>query len=195
MACRLDKLAFAVLPIVATLFSACAAQPVEDSEAPDTTFSTVDEQDEGTSFNGWTQSVSGSVEAGFGLTYFEHTFSRSSGDATRGGGGCLTIWTNNGCSSDANCQAPAQSSYGPSAYGYCYSGRCYSRPGSQADFCSLSPNRGPGVVSKVSFSTYGNAYVVGCMTKTSGPNTACGGTNTGLYMRMMHYLPISIVQP
>jgi hypothetical protein len=30
---------------------------------------------------------------------------------------------------------------------------------------------------------YSNVGMVGCMTKTAGPNTACGGTDTSLYMR------------
>jgi hypothetical protein len=27
------------------------------------------------------------------------------------------------------------------------------------------------------------SYALGCMTKAAGPNTACGGTDTSLYMR------------
>jgi hypothetical protein len=74
--------------------------------------------------------------------------------------------------------------WGSQAHGYCYSGACWYRAGSQASDCALSPNRTAGTLTKSVSTAMGYGYgVLGCMTKTSGPNTACGGTNTSLYVR------------
>jgi hypothetical protein len=168
--------------VFAASVSACAAEPLHDREAPETTLESLDEADQGTSYNGWSQSVYASYNWCMSVGSFDHTLSRSSGDSTRGGGGCAVEWqSGSSCSADSTCVASAQSMYGASAYGYCYSGQCYLRPGSQATYCSLNANRSPGTVTGL---VLGSAqHVVGCMTKTAGPNTACGGTNTSLYMR------------
>jgi hypothetical protein len=48
----------------------------------------------------------------------------------------------------------------------------------------MSPNRTNSAIAIPGFAT--SPYVgLGCMTKTAGPNTACGGTNTSLYMRLV----------
>jgi hypothetical protein len=167
---------------------ACAAQPANEENAPEIVSDSVDEQDEGYSYNGWQQ-----------IAWYEwnycsqapnsasQTFVRSYGDATRGGGACYVKSTGVGCSSDSTCLANAVATYGGSAYGYCFAGSCYSRPGSQASYCSLSPNRGPSTVNVPNaFSGDiwdGTNHLLLCMTKTAGPNPACGGTSTSQYMR------------
>jgi hypothetical protein len=178
---------FIAAPLLAVL-SACTGEPVSEEQTPDTSLDVLDEQDQGTSYNGWTQAVSGVYLNTYGgIITVHHTLSRSYGDATRGGGGCFVVRRpGTSCSADSQCQADAQAAYGASAYGYCFSGQCYARPGSQASYCALNPNRSPGTVSSgfISGSPYtANEYGLGCMTKTAGPNTACGGTNASLYMR------------
>jgi hypothetical protein len=179
-----------VLGIVAVVvFSGCAAT-AEAEDAPTVFEDSIDEADIGTSWNGWDQSIVGTTCVNANLAQVSHTFVRSSGDATRGGGVCGTIVSSTACTTvgdDSFCLGMAHALYGQSAYGYChpvpFSGpKCLYRPGSQADYCSLSPNRGAGTVSKTINDKRVN-YMVGCMTKTAGPNTACGGTNQGLYMR------------
>jgi hypothetical protein len=172
---------------VALSASACAAEPVESTsdEAPTADLGAIDPQDEGSGYNGWLHETSIIVQANYGFTTLTNTFWRNGGEATRGGGGCYVVGTGAGCSSDATCLSSAQATYGASAWGYCYQGGCYARPGSQAAYCSLSPNRSPGQATNAwfSISLAGNQYGLSCLTKTGGPNTACGGTNTSLYMR------------
>jgi hypothetical protein len=173
--------------------SACAStEAPAEADAPEATLDdAIDERDEGTSYNGWTQTADVRLNLFVNAYIMTHTFTRSSGDATRGGGGCFVIRKpGTSCSSDATCTTAAQAQYGASAYGYCYSGVCYSRPGGQSPYCALAPNRSPGVVNALwGADPYApwtnNEFVVGCMTKTAGPNPACGGTNTSLYMRTM----------
>jgi hypothetical protein len=185
-------LAFGLTSVVGSV--ACATEPATDvTDAPEAAIDSLDTADEGDSYNGWTQSVPNFFACYDWYLFpqsdqfwFQHTFTRSSGDSTRGGGGCVVNQTGTSCSSDSTCLGLAQSTYGASAYGYCYSGLCYSRPGSQSDFCTLNPNRAPGTIDKLTWnrnSTLSNSYVLGCMTKTAGPNTACGGTDTSQYMR------------
>jgi hypothetical protein len=180
----------------AIALTACTAEP-SGSEAPDAVLDSLDESDEGASWNGWTQSHSGWLYAYLSFTQVSHTLSRSFGDNTRGGGACFVRSTGVGCSSDATCLGNAQAQYGASAWGYCYSGSCYSRPGAQATYCSLNPNRGAGTVTATFPSTWpvGNEYALGCMTKTAGPNTSCAGTNASLYMRLVTPQQVSWANP
>jgi hypothetical protein len=176
--------------------TACTAERAdENADAPSIASETLDERDEGTTYNGWSQYAFGQWELYSSVFYVASWLNRSSGDATRGGGTCFVRRTGTGCSSDATCTSLAQSTYGASAYGYCYSGVCYNRPGSQASYCALNPNRAPGFIQvdppRSAVATDGNDYALGCMTKTAGPNTACGGTNGSLYMRMVD--PVLIV--
>jgi hypothetical protein len=176
----------------AVAVSACAAEPAPEDEGAEATLPELDslaEQDVGASWNGWTQNTI----AGYCIDiawqqWAYHELVRSYGDNSRGGGACLTIRRQPlaYCSSDADCLGGAQSTYGGSAYGYCNEGVCHDRPGSQATYCGLSPNRGPGDLIDAGWQvgqSFAHWFVVGCMTKTAGPNTACGGTNTSLYMR------------
>jgi hypothetical protein len=172
--------------------SACAAEPVS-AEAPETTLDSLDVADEGSTYNGWYQYAGGVYSTLTGTVTFHHGLTRFSGDTSRGGGACLVVETANTCSVDSDCLAGAQLFYGSSAYGYCYTGVCYSRPGSQATHCALNPNRsaaaGNMLLTKPEYYADDRPYhAVACMTKTAGPNTACGGTNTSNYMRVMHYL-------
>jgi hypothetical protein len=170
----------------AALSMACAAEPEVTESVPESTLDRLEEQDIGGGYNGWTQGVFAFSEGS--SIYVEHTLSRSSGDTTRGGGACFVVAAPSvSCSDDSTCVSYATSAYGSSAYGYCYLGQCYSRPGSQADFCVMNPNRTAGTLSRTSYGSFNpmDSYVVGCMTKTAGPNTACGGTNPGLYMRTL----------
>jgi hypothetical protein len=166
--------------------TACAAEPTNEQEenAPEAVLDAADSQDEGTEYNGWSQSMFFTVQICVSGGGAAHTLTRSYGDATRGGGACYVERTTTSCSSDSTCLGVATAQYGGSAYGYCYQGTCYSRPGSQASWCANNPNRAPGHVYppyQTNFS--GTGALLGCMTKTAGPNTACGGTNTSLYMR------------
>jgi hypothetical protein len=174
--------------VTAIGLTACAADPSEeDGKAPELTLDAIDPADEGTSYNGWTQQPVIDNHYCLGFVAVGHILSRSSGDATRGGGACQVRRTATSCSSDALCLSNAQAQYGAAAWGYCYAGKCYTRPGAQSTYCVLNPNRAPGAVqfsaSPSSLSPDGSDYAIGCMTKTAGPNTACGGTNTSLYMR------------
>jgi hypothetical protein len=178
---------------------ACSAERSStEEEAPSAALDTLDPADEGASYNGWTQTPSGMVYMYMGFGQLDHTFSRAGGEATRGGGACFVYQQpGSSCSSDSPCLSAAQAAFGASAYGYCYSGVCYSRPGSQTDYCALNPNRAPGSVTKL-WPSYGVNYyehILGCMTKTGGPNTACGGTNTSLYMRYVVPAAISTANP
>jgi hypothetical protein len=169
--------------------SACATETASDGEeAPAADLDAVDPADQGESYNGWTQYAFGNYCTDlFNYARFGHYLVRSSGDTTRGGGGCYVKWTGVGCGSDDPCIANAQAQYGSGAWGYCYSGTCYSRPGVQSIYCALGPNRSDGsmLMGGGQESMNANSAVVGCMTKTAGPNTACGGTNASLYMRTL----------
>ena len=62
-------------------------------------------------------------------------------------------------------------------------------------YCNVNPSRSPSTFSSPSSVALGltdhvmwapgvvPTYALGCMTKTAGPNTACGGSNPSLYMR------------
>jgi hypothetical protein len=183
----MNTLKFVSLCAAAALMSvACAEKPVDEAEAPEVALEDVDMQDMGTSWNGWSQGAW--VEIGFcsGINRITSDFARYSGDSTRGGGVCLVQQWGTACTNDSDCTAYGQSMLGPSVYGYCVSGSCNVRPGSQADWCTLNPNRGPGMLHKYVGGGVSNYGVVGCMTKTAGPNTACGGTNQSLYMRVFN---------
>jgi hypothetical protein len=175
--------AFFGIAAIAVAASACATENTDESDAPIASLEALEERDEGTSYNGWTQSLAAEVYTVMGISVFNHTLTRSYGDATRGGGACFVTSTGSSCSSDATCLASAQATHGAAAWGYCYANQCYTRPGAQASYCSMSPNRSAGTVQGVWLMPYSTNYALGCMTKTAGPNTACGGTNGGLYMR------------
>jgi hypothetical protein len=172
---------FVGLGAIAVSVACTAAVPNGDVDFTSDTDDSLAAMDVGTSYNGWTQSVSGTYCSMSGARTLNHTLSRSSGDTTRGGGGCTVVAKGTSCSTDSNCQAAATAEYGSSAWGYCYNGSCYSRPGGQ-ELCFLNPNRAPGTIGgDVGMGESFN--VLGCMTKTAGFNTACGGTNGSLYMR------------
>jgi hypothetical protein len=193
---RFDTLVLVTSVVTALTASACANEVHEDdtSTAPTASLDTLEDQDQGTSYNGWAQISQLMLDYCWPseMTLW-HELKRTSGDASRGGGGCYVRRTTTSCSSDSTCTSMAQAQYGASAYGYCYSGTCYNRPGSQANLCSMAPQRVPNVGTShvlwrsvaVAPPVDGNDFMVGCMTKTAGPNTACGGTNSSLYMRSM----------
>jgi hypothetical protein len=168
------------------VLSACSPETSAEEIAPSALLDELSDLDQGTSYNGWTQSVTATYYAMCGTTWGRHRLTRSSGDATRGGGTCLTVRkASTTCSSDSTCVTAARAEYGPSAYGYCYSGICYSRPGG-ADNCVTSANRSSGTLDVIIDGANGvNRYFVGCMTKTAGPNPACGSTDSSSYMRTM----------
>jgi hypothetical protein len=172
--------------LAALAVTACAAETAPTNEAPEASLDTLDSEDEGTSYNGWSQHVWGTLYVNTYYATINSGFTRSYGDATRGGGACLVRQTHISCSDDSNCLFHAQSSYGSSAWGYCYSGACYLRPGDQS-LCTLSPNRAAGgLFLGAGIDVTGSEHILGCMTKNGGPNTACGGTNTSLYMRTVN---------
>jgi hypothetical protein len=185
---KISKLLFGAAGVLLSIVG-CATEPAPASEAPELETSGPIEQTDGYSYNGWHQ---------FPIAWFNYEstavsvsshFTREYGDATRGGGFCLVYArTAATCSADSDCLSAAQTQFGASAYGYCFSGTCYDRPGSQAAFCNVNPNRSPGAIagwqtSTVTYPNHGDPAVLGCMTKTAGPNTGCGGTNAALYMR------------
>jgi hypothetical protein len=180
------KMAVVLGIVSATTVVACSSETVSAGDAPAVESDAIDERDEGTSYDGWSQFaiVIEDCYPGEGGYWgqLQHTLSRSSGSSTRGGGACNVVYNGTSCSSDATCTSIAQSAYGSGAYGYCYSGACYSRPGSAVNNCVTNPNRSPGTVTGTSMP---GTHVVGCMTKGGGPNTACGGTDTSQYMRTM----------
>jgi hypothetical protein len=174
LACAFATAAFA---------TACAGKETgTDGDAPDLALDALEQADMGDTYNGWTQTLTYACDMCRAEDdVMQHTFTRSYGDSTRGGGACAVAWTPNSCSDDSSCVTLAQGYYGSSAYGYCVSNRCYIRTGSQAAYCTMGPNRGAGTL-QMNFGSM--AYdAIGCMTKTAGPNTACGGTNPSLYMR------------
>jgi hypothetical protein len=184
--------------------SACTTDPPAGGETPATTFDGLDERDQGVVYNGWYQWMSGAFDAELITATFTHNFTRSSGDTARGGGGCLVRKTGRSCSDDSTCTTQAQTLYGASAWGYCYSGACYDRPGSQATHCALNPNRsaanGNMTLTKAAYPVahtfnQDDYYTLGCMTKTAGPNTACGGTDTSLYMRVVSRMDYVVQDP
>jgi hypothetical protein len=179
--------------MIAMAAAACAAQPADEGNAPDVASDSVDEQDQGYVYNGWSQ-----------ISWYEYNacgnyphsasqwLSRSYGDASRGGGACYVKSTGASCSADTTCTTAAVAQYGAGAYGYCYSGTCYSRPGTQAAYCALNPNRANGHTVNVpnAFNDVwgGNNHLILCMTKTAGPNLSCGGQDTSQYMRSLNSL-------
>jgi hypothetical protein len=164
----------------------CAPVTEQATSAPEVAAESVAPRDVGTSYDGWTQSLAYTISTSSGSGTYHHALSRASGDSTRGGGACAVVrQPGSSCSADDTCTTAAQNVHGPSAYGYCYSGECYFRPGAQASFCALNPNRSPGTLTGAPTWYSDDDYVVGCMTKTAGPNTACGGSNASLYMRTM----------
>jgi hypothetical protein len=180
----MTKLIVVSMAALAVATSACARETAMTGEAPELEASSLDEKDEGASFNGWTQSPSYHFDdCDGGDLYLQSTFARSYGDATRGGGVCYVEHeVGTSCSSDASCTGLAQAQWGGGAFGYCYSGTCFTRPGAANQYCLQNPNRSAGTVGLwVSGNKF--QYALGCMTKTAGPNTACGGTNSSLYMR------------
>jgi hypothetical protein len=188
---------FSVTTVLAVvLIGGCSAESTD--MVPTVETDDLDLRDQGTSYNGWTQSISGSTffYSAYGDWSFtaNHTMTRTSGDATRGGGACAVYLSGTSCTNDTPCVTAAQSQFGSTAYGYCYSGTCYLRPGSQANYCALNPNRGPGTLTK-NLTNQTGAIVhgaIGCMTKTAGLNAACGGTDSSLYMRTYTSWNISI---
>jgi hypothetical protein len=176
-------IAFSFAGVAGLLGAGCAADPASNTEAPSVATDTTDVADEGDSYAGWSQTPYLYIPMCGGQAYIMHTLTRSSGDSTRGGGGCAVVATGASCSSDSTCLSAAQASYGSAAYGYCYAGACYSRPGSQSDYCALNPNRGSGNIWKYPPGSAWTDFALGCMTKTAGPNTACGGTDASQYMR------------
>jgi hypothetical protein len=178
--------------------TACAAERRDEGAAPVVSEAEVaiTPADEGTSYNGWWQDArlywpTCNEPYWAEMTHWVH---RDYGDSTRGGGACYVQATSTGCSSDSTCVSLAQSTFGGSAYGYCYQGACYSRPGSQSTFCVMNPNRtdayglGTYLPKSSMYGAFWLDFALGCMTKTAGPNTACGGTNSSLYMRTLSAL-------
>jgi hypothetical protein len=167
--------------------SACASETPAEDDAPLALNDAIDPRDEGTSYNGWTQFADAYYDQCASLYGVRSILTRSSGDWTRGGGVCFVMPMGESCSSDSTCLTSAQSMYGSSAWGYCYSGSCYGRPGSQGTYCTLNPDRSSGSTLNKNDLPWipMNGAALGCMTKTAGPNTACGGTNTSLYMRTL----------
>ena len=158
----------------------------------------VDVADYGYSWNGWSQFPTGTWYTETNSYVGEHVLTRTSGDATRGGGGCFTISaTVANCTegSDTSCTQEAIAKYGTSAYGYCSGGWCYYRPGSQSTYCAVNPNRAPGTLTfsgsypKIGLEPH-RTHALGCMTKTAGPNTACGGTDASQYVRVVQGLVV-----
>jgi hypothetical protein len=188
----------AALTVVGLASVGCGAQELESGEAPEATSDLLDLRDEGTSYNGWSQNPFYSHSYSSNSHTWGIAFSRSYGDSTRGGGTCLTVPAefvgyNNRCKFDDECNLVAQDIYGSTAYGYCYASLCYFRPGSQASWCLTNSNRNPGeyygdpgVAAAFLNETGHYPYPLGCMTKAAGPSTACGGTNTSLYMRTVN---------
>lgn len=179
---------------LASLLVACATTATGD--APEAALESVDELDEGTTWNGMTQILLGKSSGASALV--AHTIS---GSGNRGGGGCVTVREGSACTSDATCTTAAKAKYGSLAYGYCYQSQCYDRPGGIA-FCSTNQNRwstpnSPHSLMKaytLPSSTYapnpaswldGNVYALGCMSKSWGPSGECGGTDPEAYMRTM----------
>lgn len=165
----------------------CAAEP-QIANAPEVDDLGVAEADEGWAYNGWSQVLSYTIWLGSQYPEWRQTLTRSFGDSTRGGGACSVIVTSTACSSDALCVSNAQASYGPSAWGYCYQSKCHSRAWSQSVGCIIGSSRSSGntVIGPTggtgTYQGWADA-VLGCMTKTAGPNSACGGTDPSAYVR------------
>ena len=164
--------------------------------APEVEDVTLGEEDFGTSWNGWSISAYGERWWKEGETDFWVTFTRSFGDTTRGGGGCLVRRVpNSSCTSDSQCAFYPWSGDG---YGYCVRNVCYAPAGGQSTPCALGLNHTPGTtLFKAVFFPKADTdmnnlnyshYTLTCMTKTAGPNTACGGTNTSAYMRDVFFI-------
>jgi hypothetical protein len=168
-----------------------------ESDAPDIALDTASEADEGDSYNGWSQGIIAYYEVSYGWVNASQTFYQNYGDSSRGGGVCLVQKVAGlSCSSDAVCLTWAKNTYGDAAkpWGYCYAGECYARPGSSDDLCKPHPNRSPAngnmTLDAFTISNTSNWYGLGCMTKTAGPNGACGSEVPSLYMR--HVVPVTL---
>jgi hypothetical protein len=185
-----SKVASAGFVVLALAVSACAGSSNE-GVAPEVDSEGLDGQDNGATWNGWTQTPLWRIDLPNDNMEIRHTFTRSSGDATRGGGMCMvtlsgsanfqaptTCTDGSATQGDSLCTTAARNVWGSQAYGYCYGGYCYDRMGSQATDCLLGSNRSPGTVVDYRPGAYtmGDQYALGCMTKTAGPNTACGCT-------------------
>jgi hypothetical protein len=178
------------------LVVACASEPAPVEDAVEVDLDGVEAQDYGTAWNGWSMFANGIYAGGVTslgqLNYF--LYKNSGSEPSRGGGACWVLQkTGSSCSNDAAgdaaCTSGAVAQFGAGAYGYCWNNVCYDRPGTQS-FCTLGPARtpgqyvmtGPGAVTVPPGYNFA-PFVLGCMTKTQGPNPACGGTNQSLYMR------------
>jgi hypothetical protein len=179
--------------VVTAGLGACTAEPISgDPSAPSVTDVGVESQDEGASYDGWTQQPGMTFDCSTYQWWIYHWFWRSYGDASRGGGACFVRQTLTSCSSDSSCTVDAKGTYGDSAYGYCYQGTCYHRPGG-VELCAQNPNNiagSDGTASTWKLMPYGTIQgageaLLGCMTKTAGLNSACGSQNSSLYMRTL----------
>jgi hypothetical protein len=170
----------------------CSSEPVaSEGSAPTIDEAALAVQDEATDYDGWAMYPLLSENCIDGTNGVHLNVQRTSGDSTRGGGSCFARSTGASCSSDTTCTSAAQAAYGSLAYGYCFQGSCYSRPGDANVYCARSPNITTsggyggvyGVLPSSSVQYDGFDVSLGCLTKTAGPNTACGGTNGSLYIR------------
>jgi hypothetical protein len=169
------------LSLIAGSFGLSACGEAPTTSAPEVEDDLADVADFGSSYNGWMGSANGYLDLVARSVDLGVSFSRDYGDATRGGGACVITPGGGSCSQDSNCPV-----WYAGGYGYCMSGTCYQRPGSAADLCYQNPNNAPGSYYKFIpyvADTGTQLSLVVCMTKTAGPNTACGGTNSSLYMR------------
>lgn len=184
----LGRFALGCGAVLALGVTACSAEPAADDEAPSAALTAVEERDQGSTYGGWTHTLNGFWDEASGDLDLTHTFTRASGDASRGGGACFVVHELTSCTDDASCTSAAKSAYGSLAYGYCYSGSCYARPGSAPTFCTTNPDRSAAngnmtLTKGATTPIVGSWSVLGCMTKAAGPSTACGGTDTSAYMR------------
>lgn len=169
----------------------CASEPDPNADAPESTLDALDAQDEGFSWNGWSHWPDGTLDTFTYQAVVKNTFTRSYGDATRGGGVCLVHETNNACSTDSACTTLAKNTYGSLAFGYCRNSKCYFRPGSQSANCRLGQSNGHNGVAELRLDIADMSkrwYAYGCMTKAAGPSTDCGSTNPSLYMQSLRSL-------
>lgn len=186
----------------------CAA--TSNEEAPDVTLDSAEALDEGTYWDGWTQTPYAYVEPNASTFTIQHTLQRSWGDATRGGGSCYVFHAaGSSCVAgasiaDTQCAQEAKAIYGSNAYGYCYQNSCWYRPSGPTTSCILVSNRSPGPISRTisrNNGNYGNEYVLGCMSKmpfNGAPNEVpgCAQTNTlALALRTVVPVEYPYVEP
>jgi hypothetical protein len=150
---------------------------------------TVAERDLGTSYDGWSVYASGTNWRAYGYAELSVGFFKYGGDDdSRGGGGCLVRRVvGASCSVDADC--PKGHANG---WGYCFYGACWQRAESQASWCALGPAQAhdSSVPMTVPVDLYNTDEwgILTCLTKTAGPNAACGGTDSSLYMRWVTHM-------